>query len=574
MKRLFGYLRKHWIVAIFAPIFMALEVAMDLLQPMFMSSIIDDGVMLGNYNHIIKLGIYMIIAAIIGLIGGVGCNIFASIASMRFGHDLRNDAYSVFTKMKLKQMDTLESGSVITRLTNDIIQIQNIVAMLLKVLVRHPLLLIGSLIMVVYISIQISVIIAISVPLLFIVMSVIIKKTLPLFGQVQKKLDNMNTVLQESLSGIRAAKVFVRADFEASRFNKANDGYTSNSIRAQSLMAMNGPILMLILNISIVAVLLLGGRYVIDHTLEVGLLIAYINYVVQLLNAVSAVANNLVRLSSAKVSADRVVELLEMEQAEELHNKQKNTIFGDIIFSHVNFKFHEESQSAALNNINLHMKKGTKVAIIGSTGSGKTTLVSLLPKLYEVNQGQILIDDVPIEAYDIEHLRKNISYVLQDLTIFSGSISFNIAFGKPHATEAEIKKAAQIACLDDFIESLPHKYETVLGEKGVNLSGGQKQRLAIARAVIESRPIIIFDDSTSAIDMRTEGEILSQIKQHCRNSTLIVVAQKISTVMDADQIVIIENGSIVAIGTHEELLKNEQSYIDIYRSQLGNEVAN
>jgi len=572
MKILFGYIKKHWFIALLGPLFMLLEVAMDLLQPMFMASIIDEGVMLGNYEHIIKLAFYMIGAAILGLIGGVGCTIFASIASMRFGHDVRQDAYTIFNKLQLKQMDKLQSGSVITRLTNDIIQIQNMVAMLLRVLVRSPLLLIGSLIMAVYISLRLSIIVAIAVPLLFLVMWVIIRKTLPLFSHVQQKLDRMNTVLQENLLGIRASKVFVRADFETKRFVEANDGFTSNSIKAQALMALNGPLLTFILNISIVAVLLCGGRFVIDGSFEVGLLIAYINYVVQLLNAVSSIANNLVRLSSAKVSADRVVELLVLDTSLVNEHYDKQKIKGNITFKDVSFNYNSKASQDTLKHINLNINAGSKVAIIGATGSGKTTLVSLLPVLYKVTDGEILIDHKPIETYDVHALRKQISYVLQDLTIFSGTIAFNIAFGKPNATTDEIRKAAQIACIDDYIEGLPNQYDTVIGEKGVNLSGGQKQRLAIARAIIEARPIIIFDDSTSAIDMRTEAKILEQLKQHCEQSTLIIVAQKISSVMDAEQIIVLDNGEIIAVGTHDNLLKNEPTYQDIYRSQLGNEV--
>lgn len=572
MKTLFNYLKKHWFVAMLGPLFMTLEVAMDLLQPLFMASIIDEGVMLGNYNHIIKLAAYMIVAAILGLIGGVGCTIFASIASMRFGHDLRNDAYAVFHKLHLKQLDKLQTGSIITRLTNDVIQIQNIVAMLLRVLVRQPLLLIGSLVMVVIISLKLSVIIAIAVPLLFIVMWLIIRSTLPLFTNVQKKLDRMNTILNESLSGIRASKVFVRAAFETNRFTDANDGFTTNSIKAQALMALNGPLLSFILNISIIAILLLGGSYVIDGSFEIGLLIAYINYVVQLLNAVSSVANNLVRLSSAKVSADRVVELLHMEIAEESSERYKHPVKGAIVYNDVSFKYNEKAKQHILKHINLNIKPGSKVAIIGATGSGKTTLISLLPALYQPSEGEIIIDGQPISSYNVTHLRKQISYVLQDLSIFSGTIAFNIAFGKPDATLEEIKLAAKIACIDEFIEHLPEQYNTVIGEKGVNLSGGQKQRLAIARAVIEARPIIIFDDSTSAIDMRTEAKILTQLKAHCNDSTLIIVAQKISTVMDAEHIILLDNGQLIAQGTHQYLLEHEQSYKDIYWSQLGNEV--
>lgn len=571
MKQIFQYLRPHWVAAVLAPLLMVLEVAMDLLQPMLMASIIDKGVLAGNQSHIISTGLTMIGAAIVGLIGGVGCTVYASIASMRFGADLRNDLFSKVQSYSFRNMDTLESGSIITRLTNDVVQLQNMVQMLLRVLVRSPLLLIGSLIMAVYISLKLSVIIAIAVPLLFAVMFVIIKATMPLFTKVQGKLDRMNTVLQENLTGIRAAKAFVRHSYEEQRFGEANQSFTDNSIKAQTLIALNGPLLSIILNISIVAILLLGGRDVIANTFEVGLLVAYINYVTQLLFAISAVANHLVRLSAAKVSGDRIVEVLNTDSEIADSGAQQQRLQGKIEFRNVFFRYDEQAPDYQLQNISFSVQAGHKLAIIGATGSGKSSLISLIPRLYEVSSGEILVDDRPLQNYSLAALRSQIGFVLQESILFTGTIAENIALAKPDATLEEIKIAAKAAQADEFIARFPQGYDTRLGQRGINLSGGQKQRIAIARALLTQPALLILDDSTSAIDMRTESYIQKGIAELMRHSTILIVAQKISSVLDADQILLLDQGKIVARGNHEQLLAESREYREIYQSQLGDE---
>lgn len=573
MKQILTYLKPHWIAATLAPLLMVIEVAMDLLQPMLMASIIDNGVLAGDQAHILRSGLMMIGAAIIGLVGGVGCTIFASIASMRFGEDLRIDLFKKVQAYSFRNMDKLETGSIITRITNDIVQLQNMVQMLLRVLVRSPLLLIGSLIMAVYISLKLSVIIAIAVPLLFIVMYVIIKSTLPLFSKVQGRLDRMNTVLQENLKGIRAAKAFVRHDYEQQRFGEANQSFTNYSIKAQTLIALNAPLLSIILNVSIVAVLLLGGRDVIGNTFEVGMLVAYINYVTHLLFAISSVANHLVRVSAAKVSSDRVVEVLNTSSEIIDEGAVHKHIEGHVEFRQVSFRYDEKASGYQLKDISFSIKAGQKLAIIGATGSGKSTLISLIPRLYEVTDGEILIDHIPIKQYQIASLRSQIGYVLQESILFTGSIAENIALAKPDATIDDIKRAAKAAQADEFISRFPDGYETQIGQRGINLSGGQKQRIAIARALLIKPKLLVLDDSTSAIDMRTESYIQQGIAELMKDSTIIIVAQKISSVLDADHILLLDQGKIIASGNHQELLAKSAEYREIYQSQLGNESA-
>lgn len=572
MKYLTKYIRSHIAAAILAPLFMILEVGMDLLQPLFMASIIDDGIVAGSSEHIWKVGTYMISAAILGLIGGVGCTIYAAKASMNFGRDLRQDVFQQVQKFSFRNIDTLESGSLITRLTNDIVQIQNVVQMLLRVLVRSPLLMIGSLIMTIVISPKLAIIVAISVPLLFIVMFFIIKATLPLFSKVQSKLDKVNMNLQENLTGIRVSKAFVRSKYEQDRFANNNEQYTNQSIKAQRLVAINGPILMMIMNVSVIAVLLLGGKDVIDDSFEIGSLVAFINYVTQLLFSVSSVAMNLVRVSSAKISADRVIEVLTTSSEIVQETEQYQSIDGNVSFRNVSF--HYGDKKPLLKNINLTIKKGEKLAILGATGSGKSTLLQLIPRLYDATEGKVMIDNRSVKQYSFEALRQQTAIVLQESILFSGTIYENISYGRTDATTEEVIEAAKIACAHDFISSMKNGYETMIGQRGVNLSGGQKQRISIARAILMKPKILLLDDSTSAIDTRTESHILAHLRQSLSHCTIIMVAQKISSVLDADQIIILEHGEIIAQGTHQQLLSTSSAYREIYESQLGEEEVN
>jgi ATP-binding cassette subfamily B protein len=574
MIKLLSYLRPHWKAAVLAPLLMLLEVVMDLFQPMLMASIIDNGVMTGDIGHIGRTGILMITVALIGIIGGVGCTIYSSIAAMRFGADLRQDLFQHVQTFSFRNLDELKTGSLITRLTNDIVQLQTMVQMMLRIFVRSPLLAIGSIVMAVIISPKLAIILAISVPILFIVMFSLIRLTLPMFAKVQQRLDKVNTVLQENLAGMRVSKAFVRASFEKERFGRANEDYTDTAVKAQRLVAINMPILMMILNVSIIAVLLLGGKDAIDGSFEVGNLVAFINYVTQVLFALSAVAMMLVRISSAKVSADRILEVMNTES--EIRSKEDAAVvpaderMGRIEFRHVSFTYGSQSE-LALDDVSFIIEPGQKVAIIGATGSGKSSLVGLIPRLYDVTEGAVLVGGVDVREHDLETLRKQIGIVLQETILFTGTIRDNIRYGKPDATDQEVIAAAKAAQAHDFISKLPDGYDTMLGQRGVNLSGGQKQRLAIARALILQPPILILDDSTSAIDMGTESRLQQALAELMRGRTSILIAQRISSVMDADKIFVLDQGRLVDVGKHAELLATSRIYQEIYESQLGKE---
>ncbi|CAM3489354.1 ABC transporter ATP-binding protein [Brevibacillus invocatus] len=573
MLKLFSYLRPHWVATLLAPLLMLLEVAMDLMQPILMASIIDEGVMKGDLAHIQQTGLLMLGAALVGLVGGVGCSIYSSIASQRFGEDLRHDVFRRVQTFSFRNLDELNTGSLITRLTNDIVQLQTMVQMLLRIFVRSPFLAIGSMIMAVMISPKLAIILAIAVPLLFVVMFLIIRNVLPLFSNVQKKMDKLNTVLQENLAGIRVSKAFVRADYENERFSRANADYTQGAIKAQRLVAINMPILTMILNVCIVAVLWLGGKDAIDGSFEVGSLVAFINYVTQVLFSVSSVAMLLVRVSSAKVSADRIQEVLHTESEIQSQANPVRAVHhqGEVVFENVTFAYGSDAKGAVLRDVSFSVKPGQNVAIIGATGSGKSSLVGLIPRLYDTTSGRILIDGSDVREYELQSLREKIGIVLQETILFTGSIRDNIRYGKPDASDEEVMAAAQAAQAHDFIMAMPDGYDTQLGQRGINLSGGQKQRISIARALILQPSILILDDSTSAIDMGTESRIQGALARLMHGRTSILIAQRISSVMDADKILVLEDGRVVGEGTHHELLASCELYQDIYRSQLGGE---
>ncbi|QOT12812.1 ABC transporter ATP-binding protein [Paenibacillus sp. JNUCC32] len=575
MLKLFRYLRPHWTAALLAPLLMLLEVAMDLLQPMLMASIIDRGVMQNDTPHILSTGLLMLGAAAIGLLGGLGCTIYSSIASQRFGADLRRDLFRKVQTLSFRNLDDISTGSLITRLTSDIVQLQTMVQMLLRIFVRSPFLAIGSMIMAVIISPKLAIILAIAVPLLFVVMFFLIRATLPLFATVQKKLDKVNTVLKENFAGIRVSKAFVRAGYEKDRFHDANHDFTQVSVKTQRIVALNMPILTMILNVSIVAVLWFGGKDAIGGSFEVGSLVAFINYVTQVLFSVSSVAMMLVRISTAKVSADRIHEVMrtESEIVNEVQPATDAYKQGEIMFDRVTFSYNSEMQRPVLRDISFKVLPGQHVAIMGATGSGKTSLVSLLPRLYDVTSGQIRIDGTDVRRMELSALRERIGIVLQESILFTGTIRDNIRYGKPDASDEEVMASAKAAQAHDFITSMPDGYDTVLGQRGVNLSGGQKQRISIARALLLQPAILILDDSTSAIDTGTESRLRKELARLMKDRTCLMIAQRISSVIDADLILVLDDGELIAKGTHHELLASCEVYQDIYRSQFGKEVS-
>jgi ATP-binding cassette subfamily B protein len=456
------------------------------------------------------------------------------------------------------------------------------VQMLLRIFVRSPMLAIGSIVMTITISPKLALVLAIVVPILFVIMYWLIRRTLPLFSIMQARLDDVNTVLQENFAGIRVVKAFVRSAYENSRFGRANGSYTESSLKALQFVALNMPILTFILNAAIVAVLWYGGLDVQNGRLPVGELIAFINYVTQVMFSLSMIGMMLVRFSTAKVSAERVQEVLELNHHES-YNKMNSAkpvlrsldVKGEVTFDHVSFAYAENAADSAhvLKDIHFTAKPGQKLAIIGATGAGKSTLVHLISRLYEPAKGRVTLDGIDIRTMDLHSLRGHVGIVLQEAILFSGTISENIAFGKADATEAEIIAAAKAAAAHDFIVKLPEGYNTRLGQRGINLSGGQKQRLSIARALLLKPAVLVMDDSTSAVDAKTEARIQASLRELMLDCTSIIIAQRIHSVRDADQILVLEDGKIEASGTHDELLRSSPLYQQIYQSQAGKEGA-
>ena len=570
MKELMGFLKPYWKITLLAPLFMVLEVSMDLLQPVLMAQIINEGVMKGDLDTIQRTGGLMILVAFIGLIGGAGCTVFSSTASMHFAADLRKKVFDKVQSFSFQNLDKFKGGSLITRMTADIVQLQMFVMMVLRS-IRSPLLTIGSVIMAFTISFKLAVIFAVTIPILFIILFLLIRKAFPTYNIVQQKLDKVNTVLQENLMGIRVVKAFVRSDFENKRFGQTNEDYTKNAIKAARIVSFNMPVLMLILNFSLVAILWFGAHQTWSGTLQVGDLIAFINYVTQVLFAVMMIGMMMITISRSKVSADRIQEVLHTDSnlVNNKHADHQAITKGEVVFDNVSFSY--DGQSEVLKDISLVAKPGQTVAILGATGSGKSTMVQLIPRLFDTTSGMVMIDGTDVRNISLEHLRTSVGVVLQQSILFSGTIRDNIRYGKPNATQAEVELAAKAACAHEFIINMPDGYATVLGQRGTNLSGGQKQRISIARALLVRPAILILDDSTSAVDLGTESRIQKALGELLEHSTAFIIAQRISSVMEADKIIVLEEGKISAEGTHEQLMKDSEVYQEIYRSQLGKE---
>ena len=573
MQKLLCYLKPYWKIALLAPLFKVLEVIMDLSQPWFMQKIIDIGIAQKDLNYIAKTSILMIVFSFFGIASGIGCTILSSIASQSFGTDVRKDLFVKIQSLSYGNLDRLETGSLITRLTNDVTRAQTIIRMMMRVLVRAPLLLVGSLIMAIITCPQLAPILIAIIPILVIALTLVIKKSFPLFNNIQQYLDKVNTVIQENLSGIRVVKAFVRSDYEIARFDKVNDPLMSSTIRAARMTALMTPLMMLAINLGVAAVLWFGGLQVRAGHIKIGQIMAFINYLMQLLTALMTVGMMLMHISRAEASAGRIVETL--GHGPEIKNKPDAVsdfkLTGKIAFKNVTFSYDGTTRDPVLKNISFDISPGETVAIVGTVGSGKSTLVRLIPRLYEVTKGQILIDDSDIRNIKKETLRDQIGMVPQQSILFSGTVNDNICYGNPYASAKEVQQAAEAAQAHEFIEEFSKGYHTMLHQRGVNLSGGQKQRIAIARALVRKPSILILDDSTSAVDVKSEALIQKSLKETMQEATCLIVAQKITSVLEADKILVLDNGKIEAIGTHQALLKTSKVYQDIYHSQLGEE---
>lgn len=545
---------------------------MDLMQPRLIQRIVDVGIAHLDMAVVINTGLLMMGLALIGAAGGIACTIFAVMASLGFSTDLRSALFSKVHSLSFGNLDDLETGQLITRLTNDVTQIEQIVSMMLRIMVRAPLLLIGSLGMAISTSPQLASMLLVLGPLVLLILVWIIKKAYPMFSEVQRRLDRVNTVMQENLAGVRVVKAFVRDTYEIQRFGTVNNDLMRQTIRAARTSALTWPFMMLTLNLGVVAAVWFGGRQVMLGTLHVGALIAFVNYLMRTLMAMMFVSMLTMRLARAQASAERIREVLDSEP--EVRNAP-NAIAefapqGRVTFEGVTFSYDNDGHDPVLKDISFVAEPGQTVAILGATGAGKSSLIHLIPRFYDVTEGRITLDGVDVREVDKSALRRNIGIALQESVLFTGTIRDNIRYGRPDASDEEVVAAAKAARAHDFIVTFPDGYDTELGQRGINLSGGQKQRIAIARALLMQPAVLILDDSTSSVDVETETEIQEALEKLMKDRTSFVVAQRISTVLNAHKILVLDDGRIAAEGTHSELLATSPIYREIFDSQLGN----
>lgn len=575
-RALARYMAPYRVAALVAPLLMALEVAMDLTQPRLLQRIVDVGIAHHDLPLVTHTGFLMICAALIGLIGGGGCTVFAMIATYNFGADIRSDLFRKVQALSCADLDRLETGRLVTRLTNDVDQVQDAAGMFLRILVRAPLLVIGSFLMAVVTSPSLSLLILAICPLVVAAFLFVTRRGHDLFLAVQDRLDRVNVVLQENLAGVRVVKAFVRAPHESARFGGANEELRETTVRAQSLVAGMPPIMMLLVNLGVVGVLWFGGSLVHAGHAHVGQILAFINYLTQMLGSLMMVGMLLMQVTRADASAARVLEVLKTEPPvqDPAEPVPAGPALGRVEFQDVEFRYDGAEAEPVLRGVSFTAEPGETVAILGATGSGKSTLVHLIARLYDVTSGRILVDGVDVRRLRQEELRGRIAMVPQETILFSGTVRDNIRFGRPEAGDALVEEAARLAQAHSFVEALPAGYETLLGQRGTSLSGGQKQRLAIARALACRPAILILDDCTSAVDGATEAQILDGLKSWEHRCTRLVVAQRIGAVAAADKILVLDDGAVAAIGTHRELLRTSPLYQEIARSQLeGIEVA-
>ncbi|MDR3707872.1 MAG: ABC transporter ATP-binding protein [Capsulimonadaceae bacterium] len=567
--KLLSFVKPYWFLALLAPLSMIVEVAMDLMQPRLLQRIIDSGIGHRDMHVVLHTGVLMLICAVAGMIGGAGCSVIAVRAGIAVGTDLRSAVFARLQSFSFGNLDSLESGSLITRLTNDVGQVQNLVLMMLRAMVRAPLLLIGSLIMAVTTSPLLSLLYIVLVPVVGGIVVLSIKLTYPLFGEAQKRLDALNTVLQENLAGVRVVKAFARAAHEIERFSVANLRLTDQNILAARLSALTMPLMTTALNAGVVAVLWSGGYRVASGHLQVGQLIAFVNYLGQTLMSMMFVSMLMVQVSRAEVSAKRVVEVLEtkpmiVDPAEPAPASEQR---GRVEFDAVTFSYAGDGRDPVLKNASFVAEPGQTVAILGATGSGKSTVVHLVARFYDVTGGQVKVAGVDVRDLASDELREIVGVALQEAVLFSGTIRDNIRYARPGATDDEVREVARVAQIDDYVRGLPDGYDAVVGQRGVNLSGGQKQRLALARVLMARPDVLLLDDATSAVDVQTEATIHEAMARRQSGQTIIMVAQRIRTVTHADKIVVLEDGRVVGEGPHEELLADCPVYREIYESQ-------
>ncbi len=565
------YVKPYWKYFILGPLCMIVEVVGEIVMPKLYSQILNVGVETHNVGYIVVTCLLMILTAVLMMGGGVGGAYFGAKAAVNFASDLRRDVYGKVQDFSFANIDKYSTGSLVTRLTNDITQLQNFVNMMLRMFLRAPGMLIGALIMAIAMNPQLARVLAVTIPVILIVEFVVIRTGFPRFTIMQEKIDHLNSRIQESLTNIRVVKSFVREEREDQKFREANGELKDAALRALNVVIFMLPLMMLLMNFTSLAVVWFGGRQVIAGDMPVGDFSAFLTYITQILMSLMMLSMLFMNSSRALASSRRVKEVM-LEKIdlsdENAAHKEARVQRGEIEFRHVSFRYYKNNEHNVLNDINLKIGAGQTVGIIGSTGCGKTTLVSMIPRLYDVDEGQVLVDGIDVKDYSLYHLREGVGMVLQKNVLFSGTIADNLRWGDENATEAQMTEAARSAQADGFIRSFADGYETELDQGGTNVSGGQKQRLCIARALLKHPRILILDDSTSAVDTATEASIRQAFRNELKDSTKLIIAQRISSVQEADMIIVMDDGAITGVGTHDQLLASNKAYQEIYHSQV------
>lgn len=594
MKKLFRYLKPYGLFAVLSPLLMMGEVLCDLCLPYLMSFIVNYGIIgediagnrvasfligifypEGGYSNlalIIVFGVLMLVVTLIGGFFGTFCAYTAARASQSFGHDLRRDAYARVMSLSIEQTDRFTTGSLVTRMTNDIAMIVEFVEMILRMFVRAPMFFIGGTVFLLSLDVDFGVVLLISLPVLLLTLILVLARAVPLFGTVQKRLDRVNCVVQENVGGARVVKASVQEEYENRRFAEANGALRSINYRVLRLMAIMNPVLIFVQNFAVIAIIYMGSNSIASGvgSMSTGNIMAAVSYVTQVIMSIMMVTMMFQSISRALASAKRVREVLDTEPVIADGAGAQET-GGDIAvsFRGVSFRYPDTVGAPVLHDINLEVRRGETLAIVGATGSGKSSLVQLVPRFYDADEGEVLVDGVSVKDYKLKDLRQKIGFVLQKSELFSGTVADNIRWGRPEASDAEVKEVATVAQANDFICSFADDYESPVAEKGASLSGGQKQRLSIARALARKPEILILDDATSALDLSTEAKLRHALREMMRDSTVIMIAQRVASVKDADRIAVIEDGTIRHCAPHEELLQISETYRDIYASQMG-----
>ncbi|NMB53939.1 MAG: ABC transporter ATP-binding protein [Leptolinea sp.] len=577
IKKLANYIGQYKKYVLIVPLIVLIDVLCELSMPLLMSKIVDIGIPGKDVGYIANIGIIMVTLALVAIFGGVFNMWLTSKGSMGFGANLRDALFEKLQSFSFKNIDQFSTASLVTRLTNDVNNLQQTFMMSLRILLRAPMMLIVSFILAFSINPELSIVLAVAIPLLILFVILILKTAVGRFKVMQEKIDAINRVIQENLIGIRVVKSFVRSDFEIKKFQTANDDFTNNAIRAINIAILSMPVMMFLLNGATIAVIWLGGGMVMNGTLGTGQLISFTSYIMQIMVSVMMISMVMIMGARAEASANRVVEVLDTEidiaeksevitQAASANSPKVKA--GKVEFKDVSFRYNlNDTEGDILCHISFTASPGDVIGIVGSTGSGKSSLINLIPRLYDTTEGHVLVDDIDVRDYALENLREGIGVVLQKNILFSGTIKENLLWGNADASEAEMIRACRDAQIHDFIDSLPEGYDTVLDQGGVNVSGGQKQRLCIARAMLKKPKILILDDSTSAVDSATEAKIREAFKKNLAYTTVFIIAQRISSVRGADKIIVLDEGKIVGMGSHKELLQQNDVYQEILASQ-------